>query len=161
MGFLQCDPSKARQTHSNCGPHQPPNGLVQAPTVFLHHNQNGMRPCPTNACRHSHPTAGAPLENLCLPPPGLLPQIQSHTIPQLICLLKVYIDDFIGLIQASTPELQCYMHAILHAIHKIFPPAMVTHLPHDEPITLKKLNNGDGLWDTQKEILGWVFDVIM
>jgi len=37
---------------------------------------------------------------------------------------------------------------------------MVTKIPLDKPIAFKKLNNGNGLWATQKEILGWVFDGI-
>jgi len=102
-----------------------------------------------------------PLENLCLPLPDKLKPVQPHMMQQLICLLEVYIDNFIGLIQApSLPELQHYMCAILHAIHKIFPPAMATQLLHDEPIALKKLSNGDDLWTTIKEILSWVFDSI-
>jgi len=107
------------------------------------------------------PLPAHPLENLCLPSPNKLKPVQPHMMQQLIRLLEVYVDDFISLIQApSLPELQHYMHAILHAIHKIFPLAMVTQLPHDEPIALKKLSNGNGLWATTKEILGWVFDVI-
>jgi len=31
-------------------------------------------------------------------------------------------------------------------------------LEDDEPTAIAKLNKGDELWATQKEILGWVFD---
>jgi len=102
-----------------------------------------------------------PLECLCLPAPEILPPIQSHMMPNLVKLLEVYVDDFIGMIQSPTKEqLQHFTRALLHAIHSIFPPASITKVPHDEPVALKKLNNGDGMWATSKEILGWVFDGI-
>jgi len=34
----------------------------------------------------------------------------------------------------------------------------ITKAHNNEPIALKKLAQGDGLWATQKEILGWLFD---
>jgi len=102
-----------------------------------------------------------PLENLCMPQPGTLPVLGDHNTKKLVELLKVYVDDFIGLIQAPTQQqLQHFTWAILHAIHRIFPPATITNNPNDEPIALKKLNQGDGLWSHNKEILGWLFDGI-
>jgi hypothetical protein len=50
--------------------------------------------------------------------------------------------------------------AILHAIHSVFPPTAVTRHNGADPIALKKLLAGDGIWDVQKEILGWVFNGI-
>jgi len=72
----------------------------------------------------------------------------------------VYVDDFIGLFQAPTEaQLLHTTRAILHTIHCIFPTPTATET-QDEPIALKKLSQGDGLWSTQKEILGWLFDSI-
>jgi len=51
-----------------------------------------------------------------------------------------------------------FMQAILHGIHLVFPPPGPNDNPMDEPISLKKLQQGDGIWDTHKEILGWLFD---
>jgi len=51
-----------------------------------------------------------------------------------------------------------FTRAVLHAIHLVFPPASITKHHNDEPIALKKLTAGDGLWTTRKEILGWLFD---
>jgi len=102
-----------------------------------------------------------PLETLCLPPTDTLPTLQPTNRQQLIELLDVYVDDFIGLIQApSACRLKHFTRAILHGIHKIFPPPDTTNPTYDEPIALKKLMNGDGLWATSKEILGWIFDGI-
>jgi len=108
-----------------------------------------------------NPLPPHPLENLCLPPNETLPSINVNNRQHLFKLLEVYVDDFIGLIQAPSPQqLKKFTRAILHGIHKIFPPARPDHPNEDEPIALKKLHNGDGLWATSKEILGWIFDGI-
>ena len=75
-------------------------------------------------------------------------------------LLEVYVDDFINALQCTNPAaLLHHSRAHLHAIHSIFPPAPdPINNPDDEPISLKKLCNGDGIWAFRKEILGWIFD---
>ena len=77
----------------------------------------------------------------------------------LFCLFEVYIDDFIGLLQSQDgKELLRCSRALMHGIHSIFPPPAVTgHHGHD-PISEKKMEAGDGLWATRKELLGWIFD---
>jgi hypothetical protein len=73
--------------------------------------------------------------------------------------MEVYIDDFIQLAQTTDPtQLEHLSRAILHGIHSVFPPLSVTGHDGGDPVSLKKLNQGDGLWETRKEILGWVFD---
>jgi len=101
-----------------------------------------------------------PLENLCLPNNfECLPSIRQSDQESMIKLLEVYMDDFIGLAQAITKEeLLHFTRAVLHGIHTVFPPPGEGDDPEDEPISLKKLKQGDGRWDTQKEILGWLFD---
>jgi hypothetical protein len=48
---------------------------------------------------------------------------------------------------------------IQHAIHRVFPPLTATGHNGEDPISLKKLiTEGEGLWDTVKEILGWIFN---
>ena len=47
---------------------------------------------------------------------------------------------------------------MINGVHSIFPPPEVTSHPGGDPISEKKLNNGDGTWSTKKEILGWIFD---
>ncbi|KAL7529738.1 hypothetical protein ACHAWF_003097 [Thalassiosira exigua] len=48
--------------------------------------------------------------------------------------------------------------AILHAIHSVFPPPDITGHAGEDPISLKKLLEGGGLWAIRKEILGWMID---
>jgi len=43
-----------------------------------------------------------PLEHYCLSPPGVLQETQPEHLPGLKCLLEVFVDDFMGLIQAQT-----------------------------------------------------------
>jgi len=42
------------------------------------------------------------LENYCLPPATCLPQPDNTAVAEILCLLEVYMDDFIGLTQAPT-----------------------------------------------------------
>jgi hypothetical protein len=71
----------------------------------------------------------------------------------------VYIDDFIQLAQTTDPaKLQHLSRAVLHGIHSVFPPLSVTGHAGEDPVSIKKLKQGDGLWATRKELLGWVFD---
>ncbi len=92
--------------------------------------------------------ASHPLENLCMPTPGTFPTINKTTQEKLVKLLEVYIDDFVGLLQApSVAQAQKFTRAILHDIHTIFaPPDASNH--NDESIALKKLAQGDGVWAT-------------
>jgi len=100
-----------------------------------------------------------PLEQYCIPENFELPKIEHADSNMLAKLLEVYMDDFIGLAQArSKEELVHFSRAVLHGIHTVFPPPGPSDDPSDEPISVKKLKQGDGLWQTQKEILGWLFD---
>jgi len=79
-----------------------------------------------------------PLEHLCLPPPGTFPTLSPANRQHLVELLEVYVDDFIGLIQAPSSQwLEHFTRAILHGIHKIFPPPQSSKLEYNEPIALK------------------------
>jgi len=42
----------------------------------------------------------------------------------------------------------------MHGIHSVLPPPGISNDPEDEPISVKKLWQGDGLWSRKKEI--WV-----
>jgi hypothetical protein len=75
----------------------------------------------------------------------------------------VYVDDFLGACVEDKKGklLQRTARATLHAIHNVFPPPSVTGNPDaKDPISEKKMLKGDGRWDTQKEILGYLLDGI-
>jgi len=89
-----------------------------------------------------------PLEHLCLSPDDTLPTIANTNFINLLKLLEVYVDDFIGIIQGpAKPDLIHFTRAILHGIHKKFPLPMDNTMmdDNDEPIALRKLQQGDGL----------------
>jgi len=57
---------------------------------------------------------------------------------QLAKLLEVYVDDFMGLMQAPTAaELRHFTWAVLQGIHSVFPPPGPEDDPTDEPISIK------------------------
>ena len=103
-----------------------------------------------------------PLEDLTMPEAFLLPEITSRTKQQgakFLHMLEVYMEDFIQLSQTDDKEaLRGCSRALLHRIHNVFlPPAISGHVG-EEPVSMKKLMEGEGQWEVRKEILGWVFD---
>ncbi len=49
--------------------------------------------------------------------------------------------------------------AAVHGIHALFPPPSITnHVGGKEPILQKKLAQGDGNFDTKKEMIGFLFN---
>ena len=102
-----------------------------------------------------------PLKNYLVPPTiTTTPQSDAET-QEFLHLLKVYINDFIQLAQCTDPDQLLHLsRTILHGIHSVFPPPSVTGGMEEDPVALKKLCQGDGLWHTWKEILGWIFNGI-
>ena len=92
------------------------------------------------------------------------PDPASLTTPEarqsFFSLFEVFVDDYIALLQSPDVDaLRHHSRALLHGIHQIFPPPTATGHTTEEPISLKKLVvDGEGVWDTVKEILGWMFD---
>jgi hypothetical protein len=74
--------------------------------------------------------------------------------------VSVYLDDFIGAAveNSSGTLLDRVTKAALHGIHSIFPPAVTGHVGGKDPISLKKLQQGDARWASEKEILGFLVD---
>lgn len=78
-----------------------------------------------------------------------------HKAPQFLHLLEVYIDNFVQLAQTSDPAaLRGLLRKLMTAIHDMFPPPSVSRHNGEDPISMKKLAQGEGLWETRKEILG-------
>ena len=84
--------------------------------------------------------------------------IQQHQ-NTTISIVEVYVDDFITATNnLNKSNLQHLARAMLHGIHSIFPPPSITKHTGEDPISIKKLSGGEGVFAFQKEILGWVFD---
>ena len=71
-------------------------------------------------------------------------------------LMEIYVDDLVSLaIAQSQQQLDHVADAIMTALHEVFPPAPVDE---EDPISKKKLEKGEGVWNIRKEILGFIFD---
>ena len=103
-----------------------------------------------------------PLEHYTLPEHFVLPETKSMSGQQAMAflqLLEVFVDDFIQMAQTTDPAALLHLsRALLHGIHSVFPPPAITGHSGEDPISLKKLLEGEGLWQVRKEILGWIMD---
>ncbi len=78
-------------------------------------------------------------------------------------LLQVYVDDFCHAAMQSTDgaHLPTIHRAAIHGIHAVFPPTSITgHTGGKEPVSQKKLAQGDGNFETTKDMIGFRFDGI-
>ena len=119
--------------------------------------QHPIRSLPAHPLEHhlmpTHPATDTPEDS------QQSDTLDNDSISKFLHLIKVYINDFIQLTQTTNPtQLLHLLHALLHAIHSMFPPLSVTEGKEEDPVPLKKLLQGDGLWATCKELLGWIFD---
>lgn len=104
-----------------------------------------------------------PFENIMLqefithgPAPSDAPRLNK---PTDTTLLKVYVDNF----YAATNILDLHhltrlSRCLIHGIHAVFPPPHILGHNGEDPISQKKLLEGEGTWSFWKEILGWIFD---
>ena len=93
-----------------------------------------------------------PLEALLMPPHPASPPLPPATP---VTNLEVYVDDFFA--ATNNPSIANLCHcsrSLLHGIHAIFPPPAISGHPGEDPVSIKKLKQGDRLWSHQKEILG-------
>jgi hypothetical protein len=105
----------------------------------------------------------------------LLPQdpvedlIQIPYVPIWACtdtptkLLQVYVDDFCHTATQSTDgaHLPTIRRASIHGIHALFSPTSITgHVDGKEPISQKKSAQGDGNFESTKDMIGFQFDGI-
>jgi hypothetical protein len=105
-----------------------------------------------------------PMENIMMdidwstvktPHPPVTTETEKRNFLQLI---EVYIDNFIGVIQSTNEAHLCqFSHRILDGITNVFPSPELSGSKMAHPVSEKKLIE-DGIWDTRKEILGWLFD---
>jgi hypothetical protein len=85
--------------------------------------------------------------------------LPMQDLQSLMSLIEVYVDDFIACTDnVSQTQLLKLSRAMLHGIHTVFAPPTVTGHNGGDPISEKKLDKLEGLWQTVKEILGWILD---
>jgi hypothetical protein len=89
------------------------------------------------------------------PDPSLLSQDEP------LAEVDVYVDDFIAVAQGSHQRLRDVRSTLLHAIDAVFRPNdELDDKARAEPVSLKKLQKGDGSWNTKQTILGWEIDTV-
>jgi len=72
--------------------------------------------------------------------------------------VDVFVDDFIALAQGRRGGRRV-RRLLLHAVDDVLRPLDATDSPfRREPVSLKKLRNGDCSWATVKLVLGWIID---
>lgn len=73
--------------------------------------------------------------------------------------VDVYMDDFIGVAQGTPKHLAWVRRVLFDSIDDIFRPLQPGDLAErQEPISVKKLAQGDAAWATSKTVLGWLLD---
>jgi hypothetical protein len=71
-------------------------------------------------------------------------------------MIEVYVDNFMSLvIPVSREQLRHVANAIMHGIHDVFLPDKDDS---NDPISEKKLLNGEGRFETRKTLLGFNFN---
>ena len=74
--------------------------------------------------------------------------------------IDIFVDDFVGLAQ-ETRNSRRVRRILLHAIDDVLRPNDdKDHVHRKEPVSLKKLRQGDCSWSTIKLVLGWVIDTV-
>jgi hypothetical protein len=148
---------------------QPNNNVDETELVIPNSLQMGWCESPPFFCSGSE-TARDVIEQIAddpnLPPhrfeTTMLKDITEEKIPPTIGnirLLEVFVDDFIcATNNTSTEHLTQVSRSMIHGIHSVFPPPEVTNHPGGDPVSEKKLKQGDGSWSYTKEILGWDFN---
>ena len=101
-----------------------------------------------------------PFKHYLVPPEKWPEDDIQQCAEKLTHLLEVCIDDFIIQLAQTSDQTQLthLSRALLHAIHAVFPLPAITGHNGEDLVSLKKLQQREGTWDTKKEILGWVFD---
>jgi hypothetical protein len=77
--------------------------------------------------------------------------------------MQVYVDDFCNAATQSKDEthIPTIRRASIHGIYALFPPPAVTkHEGGKDSISAKKLAQGDGNFDSTKDLIGFRFDGI-
>ena len=102
---------------------------------------------PSSAQLHTSPLS--PSRDPCLP-----------SQPSPAAYIDVYVDDFLALAQGASTRSKV-RNTLLHAVDSVFRPTTFQDNPNRrEPVSIKKLRQGDMSWSTSKQVLGWTIDTV-
>lgn len=112
---------------------------------------------PASPPDYSDLTCG-PTGDRSLPRP---PSVTTMPLRRPLTYTDVYVDDFISVVQGSKRRRRLARRILMHTIDQIFRPLSPSDGPaHKEPISVKKLRQGDASWTTVALVLGWVVDTL-
>ena len=98
-----------------------------------------------------------PLESKMLHEATASAQFCLQATATCINLVEVFVDDFIAVTNNLSEEhLMHLSRAMLFGVYLIFPPLEISKHQGEDPISQKKLKQGEGMRSTIKEILGWL-----
>ena len=86
---------------------------------------------------------------------------EAQDLANMMDLIEAFVDDFIGGMDnlLTRSHLIKFTRAMMHGMHSIFQPQSVTgYKGGGDPISKKKLEQLEGLWEHVKDILGWILD---
>ena len=103
----------------------------------------------------SHPSEHLMLNSTA----STIPRVHENIKHKLLQFIEVYVDDFIaGTNNLEVEHLRQLSRAILHGVNSIFPSTDISKHSGEDPISQKKMLDGDGMWAHEKEVLGWIFN---
>ena len=103
------------------------------------------------------------------PRPGTVPTIRipgrrNPLLPdrrRILATVDVFVDDFIAAAQGSKRRLNRVRRILMHAIDDVMRPVDSDDPTfRKQPISVKKLRQGDACWSTIKKVLGWIIDSV-
>ena len=169
MGWKNSPPifSAATETAADLANHAlqhqsspPPHHLdTQAATLDEHVNTSN------NASLESHQRLVHQVRNKIEPTNNPIitsvPCTRDPCLPTLktpVSYIDVFVDDFIGICQGNKSKSKV-RRSLLHAVDKVFRPNDDDDNQYRrEPVSIKKLKQGDCSWHTNKLILGWIIN---
>ena len=155
-----------------------PMGWVESPPAFCAATET-VADLANNLSTRSH-LPKHPLEDVAGTSPEVVPTLTQCDLPRSrsatkhrpprsvlrpfrrpLALHDIYVDDFISLVQGSTPRRQRHMRGLLHSVDRVFRPIDAQDSPHRQPVpSITKFQKGDGSMQTVKGVLGWILDTV-
>jgi len=117
------------------------------------HNDNPTQPTTSQSNANAHPSNSS----------TTTPSLRDPSLPSIatdLQYINIFVDDFIALCQGTNNRSRVRA-TLLHAIDSVFRPNdFYDDEFRREPVSLKKLRQGDCSWNTVKKVLGWIIDTV-
>jgi hypothetical protein len=153
MGWVESPPYFTAVTETACDLLN--SALRQGWTPPLPHPLEALATTPpVDATQTSSTARAAPFCRI----PNSLERITCPSTP--VAYGDVYVDDFI-LAAQTLRHRQRVLRTALYSIDNLLRPLATTDRPtRKEPVSVKKLRQGDACWSTRKTVLGWDLDTV-